>query len=106
MTRTCQSDDDCHFIDCQGKCVQNKCQIDEQDTDLKRICRNIFFMGSFYSTFEVGLLSKGVLFSTEDKNLDQIRQKIYELCFDSENNFHHNQDLVYIDKMKNILFNY
>lgn len=90
---TCESDRDCDFIDCQGKCRPNvsssltnvsrsltnvsrssltegwfksivsnpvnvekvTCEYDANDNNLKRVCRNMFFMGRIGWT-QMGLL--------------------------------------------------
>ena len=46
----CKSNEDCDFIDCQGICSHNNrthssCLINSADNNLKRVCRNMFFMG-------------------------------------------------------------
>lgn len=78
----CQSDRDCDFIDCQGKCMPSNvskssltegwfksivsdvsksgkatCEYDLTDNNLKRVCRNMFFMGRISWT-EMGLLAE------------------------------------------------
>lgn len=79
----CESDRDCDFIDCQGICTRSNvskisltqgwfksivsssesssgdvtCEYDATDNNLKRVCRNMFFMGHFGWT-EMGLLSE------------------------------------------------
>uniref|UniRef100_T1KCC1 FAM69 protein-kinase domain-containing protein n=2 Tax=Tetranychus urticae TaxID=32264 RepID=T1KCC1_TETUR len=46
---SCIKDEDCDFIDCKGRCKPSKvggtCDIDiDSDSNLKRICRNLFFI--------------------------------------------------------------
>jgi hypothetical protein len=50
----CSDDRDCDFVDCMGICVEGKghrggksCHVDITDNNLRRVCRNMLFMGEF-----------------------------------------------------------
>lgn len=81
--------------------MDGQCWVDEDDTDLKRMCRNLLFMGRAFSLFEVGLLSLDLL--ANDPKLANSIEDIRLLCFDSKNTIHHNQDLNHISKIQSIL---
>ena len=94
----CKIDDDCHFIDCHGKCHQGSCLLDMTDNNLKRICRNILFVGKLYSLLNMGLLAMPWSLL---KNDEISIQQFYRLCFDVDH-----QNLNYIIKeMEKILSN-
>lgn len=73
----CQKNSDCDFIDCKGVCLQNKCSVDDSDDDLKRICRNIFFMGKLYWVLRFGLFS----IETDDQRIRNGFETIFNHCF-------------------------
>lgn len=63
--KDCSNNRDCDFVDCEGECLRSEsssysfCQLNPNDNNLKRICRNMLFMGKFnfmgYET-QMGLL--------------------------------------------------
>lgn len=93
----CDMDDDCHFIDCHGKCHQGSCRLDMTDNNLKRICRNILFMGKLYSLLNMGLLT--MPWSSSSKHVEISMQRLYQLCFDAD---HQNLNNI-VTKMEKIL---
>lgn len=99
----CQTNDDCHFVDCQGICRNDTCQMDANDNDLKRICRNIFFMGKMFNIFEFGLFATANTFGTENSVLNLSLNKLYKLCF--EDNFDNSPMIRKIIKIEQILIN-
>ena len=79
----CKSDEDCHFVDCQGECHQGSCRLNQSDTDLRRLCRNLLFMGRLWGSKylpEFGLLA-GVKGEEEEEEVEQLKK----LCFEAEN---------------------
>ena len=78
----CKDNSDCDFIDCKGICRQNKCSIDETDDDLKRLCRNIFFMEKLYNVVNLGLFSG---LSTTDHFINTKIYSIERHCFQRTN---------------------
>ncbi|KAI1285185.1 hypothetical protein HDE_11985 [Halotydeus destructor] len=79
----CKDHHDCDFIDCEGECYIDStkhtasCRMKATDNNLKRICRNMLFMGNFdimqFST-QLGLLSG----ATEDHKM--FMQTISDIC--------------------------
>lgn len=100
---SCNSHEDCHFVDCQGECQSSSgsCHLSRSDTDLKRLCRNILFMGHLYSQLplEFGLLA-GLAASGE---FEHEIAKLREHCFDPENSQASRLDSLHLSAMEAIL---
>lgn len=96
-TPFCHSDADCHFIDCQGVCSHHgRCQLNPLDTDLKRLCRNLLFMGSLYG----GLLDFGLLTFAQPKEA-YLRLRAH--CFDPQNGHRNQTDAQHLLAIQRIL---
>ncbi|KAI7695304.1 hypothetical protein SSS_09783, partial [Sarcoptes scabiei] len=80
QTTTCFNDEDCHLVDCYGICHNGRCQKDRADSNLRRICRNIFFIYSSFMGFELGLFAKNWPRLRQASLHDSI-DELYNLCF-------------------------
>lgn len=83
--QNCQKDDDCDFNDCKGICKKligtSICELNETDNNLKRICRNLFFLEPFnlnqlYESTSLGL------FVNLEQTFESDIKLVYDLCFD------------------------
>ena len=102
--QNCEKDADCDFNDCLGVCETNQtCKLNEQDNNLKRICRNLFFVdqSNLLDADNFGLLVN------LDRYLNVDSKLIYHLCFsDSLINLKTNRIYLLnerIDSIRNIL---
>lgn len=94
-TPTCLTDADCHFIDCQGVCHHGGCHLNPLDTDLKRLCRNLLFMGNLYG----GLLDFGLLTFAQPEASLQLKAH----CFDPQNGHLNQTDVHHLLAIERIL---
>lgn len=81
----CQKDEDCDFNDCKGTCTRHSngtssCELSRRDDNLKRICRNLFFVEPFKVDQLHSANSLGLLTNLEP-GLDGAVKLIYDLCF-------------------------
>lgn len=86
--KNCESDEDCEFVDCQGICRRDanedngdrRCNLNLNDNNLKRICRNLFFVEPFNINQLHDKSSLGLLVNLERK-MDANIKLVYDLCF-------------------------
>ena len=99
--KDCNNDRDCDFVDCEGQCLTSDgstysfCQLNPLDNNLKRICRNMLFMGKFnvmgYKT-QLGLLPGAV-------GMEDQLNEISKICLNDTFNMDD------IDRLYKLLFN-
>lgn len=83
--QNCENDADCDFNDCKGACTVRRngtstCDLNRSDTNLKRICRNLFFVEPFKLDELHDAKSLGLLVNLEP-SLNEAVKSVYDLCF-------------------------
>lgn len=83
--QNCQKDADCDFNDCKGTCTvrsngTSSCNLNRRDNNLKRICRNLFFVEPFRLDELHNANSLGLLTNLEPA-LNGAVKLVYDLCF-------------------------
>lgn len=77
--QNCSTNTDCDFIDCKGYCSNEKCLFDINDNNVKRICRNMFFM-SIVDLSPIVTLDLGLLPDFDYLGYEKEMQSIREIC--------------------------
>ena len=86
--QNCEKDADCDFNDCKGTCTRradgtSTCNLNRRDNNLKRICRNLFFVEPFKFDELHDAKSLGLLVNLEPA-LNEALKSVYDLCFRDE----------------------
>ena len=96
----CTENRDCDFIDCQGACANGSCQYDPLDNNIRRICRNMFFM-SIIDLSPVITLNLGLMGDFESLGFQRQLSQLQEIC---DHHFQDHQDPAeYAQKILDIL---
>ena len=83
--QNCEKDEDCDFNDCKGICTvwsnsTSSCNLNRRDNNLKRICRNLFFVEPFKLDELHDPKSLGLLVNLKAALNDAVKS-VYDLCF-------------------------
>ncbi|XP_053209064.1 divergent protein kinase domain 1C-like [Panonychus citri] len=84
---SCIKDEDCDFIDCKGRCKPSPigsgdiCEInDDSDNNLKRFCRNLFFINEITSTTTSSQIKVGLFSHLPSSQMESDVYQLQQLC--------------------------